>query len=118
MNASGSPLAELAEPRFASRNAFLVAGLSVRYDYENGGGIPAQWQRFGPYRQRAGTDRQHCVWGALQQRRQWSGLSLRVEVGEFSQLGADQGMKMPGAGNTLPGLVLPKYPNGRAPSRV
>jgi AraC family transcriptional regulator len=45
-----SVLKELAEPRFESRKAFLVAGLSARYDYEScGGGIPAQWQRFAPY---------------------------------------------------------------------
>ena len=43
-------LKDIAEPRFESRNAFLVAGLSARYDYETcGGGIPAQWQRFAPY---------------------------------------------------------------------
>jgi AraC family transcriptional regulator len=43
-------LQDIPEPRFETRNAFLVAGLSARYDYEAcGGGIPAQWQRFGPY---------------------------------------------------------------------
>ena len=45
-----SVLKDLAEPRFETRKAFLVAGLSARYDYETcGGGIPAQWQRFAPY---------------------------------------------------------------------
>ena len=50
VNMNQPVLKDIAEPRFESRPAFLVAGLSARYDYETcGGGIPAQWQRFGPY---------------------------------------------------------------------
>lgn len=45
-----SIVSDLAEPRFETRQAFLGAGLSGRYDYEScGAGIPAQWQRFAPY---------------------------------------------------------------------
>ena len=83
-----SILAELVEPRFESRNAFLVAGLSARYDYETcGGGIPAQWQRFGPYignvPGQIGTDAYGVRYNSDD-----SGLDYAcgVEVGEFSQL--------------------------------
>ena len=83
-----SVLTDIAEPRFESRNAFLVAGLSARYDYENcGGGIPAQWQRFAPYignvQGQIGSD----AYG-LRYNSDDSGLDYLcgVEVGEFSQL--------------------------------
>ncbi len=83
-----SILAELAEPRFESRNAFLVAGLSVRYDYEScGGGIPAQWQRFGPYLGNVPGQIGSIAYG-LRYNSDDSGLDYLcgVEVGEFSQL--------------------------------
>jgi AraC family transcriptional regulator len=83
-----SVLKELAEPRFESRKAFLVAGLSARYDYEScGGGIPAQWQRFAPYLGsvpgQVGTDAYGVRYNSDD-----SGLDYLcgVEVGEFSQL--------------------------------
>ena len=83
-----SILTDLAEPRFASRNAFLVAGLSARYDYETcGGGIPAQWQRFAPYignvTGQIGSDAYGVRYNSDD-----SGLDYLcgVEVGEFSQL--------------------------------
>jgi len=83
-----SVLKELAEPRFASRKAFLVAGLSARYDYEScGGGIPAQWQRFAPYLGsvpgQVGSDAYGVRYNSDD-----NGLDYLcgVEVGEFSQL--------------------------------
>jgi AraC family transcriptional regulator len=39
----------LAEPRFAARDAFRVAGLAARYTFASNGGIPAQWRRFQPH---------------------------------------------------------------------
>jgi AraC family transcriptional regulator len=42
-------LADLNPPRFESHDAFLVAGLSERYDCETNKAIPAQWQRFVPH---------------------------------------------------------------------
>ena len=81
-------LKDIAEPRFESRNAFLVAGLSARYDYETcGGGIPAQWQRFAPYignvPGQVGTDAYGVRFNSDD-----SGLDYAcgVEVSEFSQL--------------------------------
>jgi AraC family transcriptional regulator len=83
-----SVLKELAEPRFESRKAFLVAGLSGRYDYEScGGGIPAQWQRFAPYignvPGQVGTDAYGVRYNSDD-----NGLDYLcgVEVGEFPQL--------------------------------
>jgi AraC family transcriptional regulator len=83
-----SVLKDLAEPRFETRKAFLVAGLSVRYDYEScGGGIPAQWQRFAPYLGnvpgQVGTDAYGVRYNSDD-----NGLDYLcgVEVGEFSQL--------------------------------
>jgi AraC family transcriptional regulator len=40
---------DLETPRFVTGPAMLVAGLSARYSYGAIAGIPAQWQRFGPY---------------------------------------------------------------------
>jgi AraC family transcriptional regulator len=37
------------EQRFENGKELLVAGLSERYNSDNTAGIPAQWQRFGPY---------------------------------------------------------------------
>ena len=37
---------KLPPPRFATGNAFLVAGLGERYNCESGAAIPGQWQRF------------------------------------------------------------------------
>jgi AraC family transcriptional regulator len=86
-----SILKDLAEPRFARRNAFLVAGLSVRYDYETcGAGIPAQWQRFAPYignvPGQVGTEAYGVRYNSDD-----SGLDYvcGVEVGDFSQLRPD-----------------------------
>jgi AraC family transcriptional regulator len=36
----------LQAPRFATSKPLLVAGISDRYNHENGAGIPGQWQRF------------------------------------------------------------------------
>jgi AraC family transcriptional regulator len=84
-------LKDIAEPRFESRNAFLVAGLSARYDYETcGGGIPAQWQRFAPYignvPGQVGTDAYGVRFNSYD-----SGLDYAcgVEVSDFSQLPPD-----------------------------
>ena len=83
-----SILAELTEPRFEDRAAFLVAGLSVRYDYEScGGGIPAQWQRFGPYIGNVPGQEGAIAYG-VRYNSDDSGLDYLcgVEVGKFSQL--------------------------------
>ncbi len=40
---------ELEAPRFEDSQPLLIAGLGQRYDHETSAGIPAQWQRFGPY---------------------------------------------------------------------
>jgi AraC family transcriptional regulator len=83
-----SILAALPEPRFESRPAFLVAGLSVRYDYETcGGGIPAQWQRFTPYLGNVPGQVGGVAYG-VRYNSDDSGLDYLcgVEVGEFSQL--------------------------------
>ena len=84
-------LKDIAEPRFESRNAFLVAGLSARYDYETcGGGIPAQWQRFAPYignvPGQIGTDAYGVRYNSDD-----SGLDYAcgVEVRDFAQLPPD-----------------------------
>jgi AraC family transcriptional regulator len=81
-------LENIAEPRFESRKAFLVGGLSVRYGYETcGGGIPAQWQRFAPYignvAGQVGTEAYGVRYNSDD-----SGLDYMcgVEVSEFSQL--------------------------------
>jgi AraC family transcriptional regulator len=86
-----SILKDLAEPRFESRTAFLVAGLTARYDYEScGGGIPAQWQRFAPYigniPGQVGSDAYGVRYNSDD-----SGLDYLcgVEVGEFSQLASE-----------------------------
>jgi len=81
-------LTDLAEPRFETRNAFLVAGLSARYDYEScGGGIPAQWQRFAPYIGNVAGQIGSDAYG-VRYNSDDSGLDYLcgVEVGEFSQL--------------------------------
>ena len=44
-----SLIVELAEPRFESGRALLIAGLGARYTFEANQGIPLQWQRFGPH---------------------------------------------------------------------
>jgi AraC family transcriptional regulator len=83
-----SILAELAEPRFENRAAFLVAGLSVRYDYEScGAGIPAQWQHFGPYIGNVPGQVGAIAYG-VRYNSDDSGLDYLcgVEVGEFAQL--------------------------------
>ena len=83
-----SVLSDLAEPRFETRNAFLVAGLSVRYDYEScGAGIPAQWQRFAPYIGNVPGQSGSVAYG-VRYNSDDSGLDYLcgVEVGEFSQL--------------------------------
>jgi AraC family transcriptional regulator len=36
----------LKPPRFATGKPMLIAGVSDRYNHENGAGIPGQWQRF------------------------------------------------------------------------
>jgi AraC family transcriptional regulator len=36
----------LASPRFEISKPLLIAGISERYNCENGAGIPGQWQRF------------------------------------------------------------------------
>ena len=81
-------LTDLAEPRLETRNAFLVAGLSARYDYEScGGGIPAQWQRFAPYIGNVAGQIGSDAYG-VRYNSDDSGLDYLcgVEVGEFSQL--------------------------------
>ncbi|HKU12788.1 MAG TPA: AraC family transcriptional regulator [Steroidobacteraceae bacterium] len=81
-------LAELEEPRFESRAAFLVAGLSARYDYETcGGGIPAQWQRFAPHLGNVPGQSGDVAYG-LRYNSDDSGLDYMcgVEVGDFSRL--------------------------------
>ena len=83
-----SVLKELAEPRFETRKAFLVAGLSARYDYEScGGGIPAQWQRFAPYIGSVAGQAGNDAYG-VRYNSDDNGLDYLcgVEVGEFSQL--------------------------------
>jgi AraC family transcriptional regulator len=83
-----SVLADLEEPRFENRNAFLVAGLSARYDYEScGAGIPAQWQRFGPYIGNVPGQIGGHAYG-VRYNSDDSGLDYLcgVEVGELSQL--------------------------------
>lgn len=84
-------LKDIPEPRFETRNAFLVAGLSARYDYETcGGGIPAQWQRFAPYignvPGQVGTDAYGVRYNSDD-----SGLDYAcgVEVRDFAQLPSD-----------------------------
>jgi AraC family transcriptional regulator len=42
-------LVELEAPRLENGRALLIAGLGSRYTFETNEGIPAQWQRFGPY---------------------------------------------------------------------
>jgi len=42
-------LVELEAPRLEDGRALLIAGLVSNYTFETNGGIPAQWQRFGPY---------------------------------------------------------------------
>jgi AraC family transcriptional regulator len=44
-----SLLTNLQPPRFENGPTLLIAGLSERYNSETSAGIPAQWQRFGPY---------------------------------------------------------------------
>jgi AraC family transcriptional regulator len=83
-----SVLKELAEPRFETRKAFLVAGLSARYDYEScGGGIPAQWQRFAQYIGSVAGQIGGDAYG-VRYNSDDNGLDYLcgVEVGEFSQL--------------------------------
>jgi AraC family transcriptional regulator len=83
-----SILAELVEPRFENRTAFLVAGLSMRYDYETcGAGIPAQWQRFAPYLGNVPGQVGDIAYG-VRYNSDDNGLDYLcgVEVGEFSQL--------------------------------
>ena len=83
-----SVLKDIEEPRFESRNAFLVAGLSVRYDYETcGAGIPAQWQRFAPYLGNVAGQIGSDAYG-IRYNGDDSGLDYLcgVEVGEFSNL--------------------------------
>ena len=41
--------AKLEPPRFEDRGAFVVAGLSERYNVQKLDGIPALWQRFAPH---------------------------------------------------------------------
>lgn len=41
--------AKLEPPRFADGKAMTLAGFLERYTMETRGGIPAQWQRFGPH---------------------------------------------------------------------
>jgi AraC family transcriptional regulator len=47
MNANANM--ELEEPRRETRGMALIVGLRARYSLETISGIPAQWQRFGPY---------------------------------------------------------------------
>lgn len=46
---NSQPLENLAHPRFENGKSFLVAGISERYNCEQSGGIPSQWQRFAPH---------------------------------------------------------------------
>ncbi len=43
------PVHEIEPPRFVTRGPLNLAGLVERYAGDMAGGIPAQWQRFGPY---------------------------------------------------------------------
>jgi AraC family transcriptional regulator len=45
---SATPGTELEPPRFENYRPILFAGLAERYDCQSSGGIPDQWQRFGP----------------------------------------------------------------------
>jgi AraC family transcriptional regulator len=40
------PADHLEAPRFMTAKPLLIAGISERYNHENGAGIPMQWQRF------------------------------------------------------------------------
>lgn len=42
-------LVELDAPRIEEGPTLLIAGLGARYTFETNEGIPAQWQRFGPF---------------------------------------------------------------------
>jgi AraC family transcriptional regulator len=44
-----TPAAELAPPRFETRQPWLLAGLVERYNCQSPAGIPDQWQRFLPH---------------------------------------------------------------------
>ena len=39
----------LPPPRFVDGKPMLIVGLGARFDYDNMDGLPALWQRFGPY---------------------------------------------------------------------
>jgi AraC family transcriptional regulator len=44
-----TPLETLQPPRIENGKALLLAGIAERYNCEESGGIPAQWQRFAPH---------------------------------------------------------------------
>jgi AraC family transcriptional regulator len=46
---SDLPVIELAKPSFRGVGNMLIAGMRQYYNYEERGGIPAQWQRFQPH---------------------------------------------------------------------
>lgn len=48
-NMNTAPNTSLQPPRIQDSQAMLIAGLGERYEFANPGGLPAQWQRFGPH---------------------------------------------------------------------
>ncbi len=57
-------LPELAPPRFETKPAMTLAGLVERYNCQSPAGIPAQWQRFGPYIGRIPSQTGRSAYGA------------------------------------------------------
>jgi len=59
-----TPVPELAPPRFESLKPMLLAGLVERYNCQSPGGIPDQWQRFGPHLGNVPGQIGHVAYGA------------------------------------------------------
>lgn len=85
---SEAPLSKIKPPRLVDGPALLVAGLSERYTYESSAGIPAQWQRFGPYIGHIPGQKGDVAYGVCYNADEAGNMEYLcgVEVDEFSSL--------------------------------
>ena len=67
-----TPAAQLELPRVEAGKPLPIAGLSERHTPEAMRGIPAQWQRFAPYRRHPPADRPCDLWRRQRRRPRYS----------------------------------------------
>lgn len=93
-----SLLAELAEPTIIKGQTLLLAGLSKHYSHASSGGIPGQWQAFGPMIGRMPGQIGSVTYGVIYNGDEEGNFEYLsgVQVGDFSGLPPDTtGLRVP-----------------------